>query len=317
MIKAKSPDIELIKRMIKSPVFFIERIWGLVPQPLVCQDILHSHTKKCYGDFIKGKNITWQQYHILLAVERAIRGEAPKRISVASGHGIGKSALVSWIIHWFLFTRENAQIGCTAPTSNQIFDVLWKEIAIWHQRLPVGIKEKFEWSTTRYAIVESPKTWFARAHTARKEAPEAFAGLHGDHVALIADESSGVPDEIYSVGEGSLTNKDTLVVLISNPRRLDGFFYNTHHSDKANWQTLVFDSEESPIVDKEFVERQRALHGEDSDEWRYMVKGLFPKEGGVLEGGWMPLISREEIKYTDDVGRLLNPRRHNSSRIQI
>src|SRR3990167_1693050 len=108
----------------KSPIKFIEAFWELTPQPLVCQEAEHAHVFNCFGDFERGKHITWQQWLILIGIEKALRGEAPRRISVASGHGVGKDALLAMIIHWFLMTRKDAQIGATAPTADQLFDVL-------------------------------------------------------------------------------------------------------------------------------------------------------------------------------------------------
>lgn len=299
--------LEAMAEWMDSPIAFIRDMWKLVPQPLVCKEE-HEHEFKCYEGFVKGKHITWQQHQVLLGIEKALRGEAPKRVSVVSGHGIGKDALLSWLIHWFLFTRFNAQMGCTAPTSDQMYDILWKELSIWHQRLPEGIKDKFEWSTTHFKITEAPQSWWARARTARKESPEAFAGLHGDSVALFGDEASGIPDEIFRTGEGSLTNLDVLVVLVSNGTRLTGYFYDTHHRDKENWQRFSFSSKESPIVESDFAERIKAKYGEDSDEYRYMVLGLFPKEGGVEEGGWMPLINEKDLRYINDTGSFRNPK---------
>lgn len=297
---------ELLKSWKNSPIKFIESIWGLIPQPLICQEE-HQHVYKCFGEFVKGQHITWQQWLILLAVERSLKGEAPKRISVAAGHGIGKSALLAWIIFWFLMTRKNSQIGATSPTADQMYDVLMKEIAVWHQRLPENIKPLFQYSTTHLRISESPETWFMRAKTARKEAPEAFAGLHGNNVALLADEASGVPNEIYRTGEGSLTNKDTLVILISNFTRLEGYFYDTHNSDKKNWQTFNLSSLESPIVEPDFAERIGAKYGFDSDEFRYMILGLPPKGESMIDG-WLPMFSEDDItKQVADVGPFMKP----------
>src|SRR6266481_7271936 len=107
-------DKKLYKAFQQSPILFIEKTWGLVPQ--------RDNSK-----FVKGKHITWQQHDILLAVEAAIQGKALKRISIASGHGIGKTTALAWLILWYLFCFKDAQVPCTAPTSDQIHDVLWKE----------------------------------------------------------------------------------------------------------------------------------------------------------------------------------------------
>lgn len=282
--------------MIKSPIFFIEKMWSLTPQPLIC-DKAHEHGFLCYGEFHHGKHITWQQTLVLRAIEAG-----KKRISVRSGNGIGKDAMLAWLIHWYLFCHFQAQVGCTAPSADTLYDVLWKELSVWRQRLPAPIQEKFIWTTDRYKFSEAPETWWARARTARKETPEAFAGLHGQYVFLVGDEASGIAEEVYSAGEGALTGENTLVVLVGNPVRLDGYFYNTHHKAKDRWTTFEFNGEESPIVKRDFIEEVIATYGVDSDEYRWKVKGEFPKAEGMDAKGWMPLLSEAELKYTPDLG---------------
>lgn len=284
MEKVNDADVQKIIEWRKSPLAFVKDIWGLTPVD--------------NQFFVKGKHITRQQEQILKAVETSLSGLAPRRISVASGHGIGKSSCLSWLILWFLFCFRESQVSCTAPTSQQMYDILWKEVAKWKKLMPPEIENMFEWSTTYVRIKESPETWFARAVTARKESPEALAGVHGNHVLLLADESSGVPEEIFDTARGALTNKNVLVVLISNPTRLIGYFYDSHHSLSNSWQTLQFSSLESPLVDEEneMIKEIRQKYGEDSDEWRIRVLGLFPKEEGVDERGFLPLFPKRLVE---------------------
>ena len=278
-------DVEIYKKMQKSPLFFIEMMWGLVPE--------RDNSK-----FIKGKHLTWQQHDILLAVEEALKG-GKKRISVRSGHGIGKSTTLAMLILWYLFCYKDAQVPCTAPTSDQIHDILWKEVAKWLNLMPQPVREKYEWTNGYIRITESPETWFARAKTARKENPEALAGVHGDFVMYIVDEASGVPEEIFNTAEGALTGDNVLVILISNPTRLIGYFYDSHHKDKESWQTLGFSSIDSPIVDKEYVSRIISKHGEDSDEYKIRVLGEFPREDTMDDKGYIALFSENDIKISD------------------
>ena len=91
---------------------------------------------KMFEPFTKYENLTWQQVEIVEAVARAIRGEDKKKISVKSGHGIGKSSIISIIIIRFLFCYYHAVIGCTAPTQIQMQDVLRKELSLRKERLP-------------------------------------------------------------------------------------------------------------------------------------------------------------------------------------
>jgi hypothetical protein len=227
---------------------------------------------------------------VLLAVERAFQNKASKKISVVSGHGIGKDATLSWLIIWYLYCFYNAQIPCTAPTELLMHDVLWKEIKIWLDLMPKRVSGLFEWNTGYLRVKESPETWFARARTARKEAPEAIAGVHGDYVFIPVDEASGVDDEIFKTAEGSLTGNNVLVILISNGTRDEGYFYDSHHNYKRLWQTLSFSSEDSPIVEPEFISGIAERYGIESDEYRIRVKGQFPGSERMDARGWIPLI---------------------------
>jgi hypothetical protein len=308
-------DIELFNAMQKSPLKYIEKVWGLYPQPpkpefketvfrLLEENKFDEITAEMFGDynsslkiwkwyeFKKGKHITWQQSLLLYTVEAIITKKiSKKKISVTSGHGTGKSTDFSFLIFWFLSCYKDSQVPCTAPTAPQMFDILWKEVSKWYQRMPEKLKEKFDVTTDYVRVTESPKTWFARARTASKDKPEALAGVHGDYVMMLVDEASGVDNAIFNIAEGALTNENYLVLLISNPTRLTGYFYDTHNSDKKNWITFRFNSEESPIVDADYVSRIIEKHGIDSDEYRIRVKGLFPKVEGLDDKGYSFLIS--------------------------
>lgn len=280
---------EIFQSMFDDPLVFIEIMWGLTPE---------RDNKK----FVKGKNITWQQHDLFIAVKEAIQGKAKKRISITSGHGTGKGAAFSMLILWYMYTRRDCQIACTAPNADQMHSVLWKEVAIWKDLMPQKIKEKFEWTRDYIRFAERPETWFARARTARKENPEALAGIHGEHVMILADEASGVPDPIFHTAEGALTGEDYLMIMGSQPTRTSGYFYDAHHSDKENWQCLEFDSEESPLhtKDSDYISRIINKNGVDSDEYAIRVKGKFPRSDIVDDKGYASLLSEVELKYTYD-----------------
>lgn len=276
-------DLQFIKTSRASIRYFILKMWGLTPQVKG-------------KPFIKGKHYTWQQNEILLAIEAAVTGRKPNRISGKSGHGIGKSTVMAWAILWFLFCWKDAQVPCTAPSTEQMHDILWKEVARWIKLMPPHVRNKYEWQNDHIRMVESPETWFARAKTARKETPEALAGVHGDHVMFVIDEGSGVAEEVFNTAEGALTSGNILVLMFSNPTRLVGYFFDSHHTDSAAWQTLTFDSEESPIVDQKFVDRIIAKHGKDSDEYKIRVSGIFPQEDGVDDQGYVPLLVEADLR---------------------
>lgn len=162
-------DLQLIRQFQQSPLSFVKAMWGLIPQPVKAeyQEVVSIYVangqwkqigKQHFDNFIKGQHITWQQWLILLSVERAIIGQSSKKISVVSGHGIGKDATLSWLTLWYLFCHLNAQVGATAPTSEQIHDILWKEIKLWLDKMPVEISQLYEWQTGYLRIREKSET---------------------------------------------------------------------------------------------------------------------------------------------------------------
>ena len=85
------------------------------------------------------------------------------RTSVRSGHGIGKSAVLSWLIIWFMCTRPFPKIPCTAPTKHQLHDILWAEIAKWLNPI---LKTEIEWTQEKLYMKVYPENWFAVPRTA-------------------------------------------------------------------------------------------------------------------------------------------------------
>lgn len=255
-------------------------------------------------DFQKGKHISWQQTMILLSIQKAVQQKQLSRhISVKSGHGIGKSAVTTWVVIWFLYCYFMSQVPVTAPTSGQMHDVLWKELAIWINRIKEeSVKDIFEWQHDYIRIRYEPESWFARAKTSTKENTEALAGVHADHVLIAVDEASGVPEQVFNTAEGALTSGNVFVLLISNATRTMGYFYDSHNKNSSDWQTFSFNCEQSPLVDREYVKRQAKRHGVTSDEYRIRVKGEFPSEDMMDDSGYIQLIPRPRILVTPSAG---------------
>ncbi len=292
-----------------DPLLFIKDMWQLTPQPikpqyqtavqiLTQQHKLQEIRAEWFEPFQRGIHITWQQWLIFLCIKAAITDKASKRISIASAHGIGKSCSISLLTLWHLFCHHLAQIAVTAPTSQQLHDVLWKEISIWITRMPGYWQQYFDWQSSYIRMKQQPNEWFASARTARKDSTEALAGVHGPAVMVIADEASGVVDEVFNTMEGSLTEQNIFVILISNPTRLAGYFWETHKKPAVaeKWQHLQFDNITSPVVKDDYAQGIIDRHGKNSDEYRIRVLGKFPNEADVDEKGYAPILGASEIK---------------------
>lgn len=199
------------------------------------------------------------------------------QIAVASGHGIGKTALVSWIIHWFISTRQNPQIVVTANTQNQLDNKTWRELARWWK---ISIhKSWFEWTATKFYLKASPETWFAAAIAWSDKNSEAFAGTHEEHVLLIFDEASGIADVIWEVAEGAMTTPGAMWIAFGNPTKNTGRFRQCFGKFKHRWTTRQVDSRTAKMADPTKLDEWVADYGEDSDFVRVRVRGVFPRAG--------------------------------------
>lgn len=258
-----------------------------------------------FEPFRKMEMLSWQQTEILLAIARAIQWEDKRKIAVRSWHGIGKSSVISIFQLWFLFCYKHAVIGCTAPGKVQMEDVLWKELSLWITRLPKPIQERYSRSKDYVRVGQTDsdrQARYARAKTSTKENSEALAWLHSEYLAIVADEASGVDEQIFVTAMSARTNANALFIMISNPTRLEGYFYKAFNQNAWGFQTLNFNSEESPLVDNSFVSEIINEYGKDSDEYRVRVKGDFPKAEMVDSKWYIPLFNPGEIQFVESGG---------------
>jgi hypothetical protein len=245
------------------------------------------------NDLVKRKLKEWKQSPLLFVKEciqanpsdqqadALVRFMGSKRNSARSGHGVGKDALAAWLIIWFETTRPYAKVVCTAPTSRQLFDILWSELSKWLRQSLVA--DEFVIQKDKMFQIDAPKEWWARAVTTsvkntKEEQAEALAGFHGDHLLIIVDEASGMPDPVFLPVEGALTQEDNWVFLIGNMTKDKGYFYDTHFHPEISksWQKFHWDSRNSTNVKKEYVEYMQTKYGVDSNVFRIRVAGEPP-----------------------------------------
>lgn len=197
-----------------------------------------------------------------------------------SGHGVGKSTTMAWAALWHMHCYYPQKTPCTAPTLHQLEDVLWAEIGMWHQRLPTGLREQIVVKDLRMELAAAPDESFATARTGgNKQTPEALQGFHSPHLLFLIDEASGVEEVVFQVAEGALTGHNSRVLMASNPTRLSGYFYDSHHKVRHLWYPIHVSCMDSNLVTEKYIESMRIKYGEDSDVWRIRVLGEFPVAG--------------------------------------
>ena len=199
-----------------------------------------------------------------------------RKMSVKSGHGTGKSTTASWAMLWFLLLRYPVKVVVTAPTSSQLFDAMFAELKRWINELPKELQELLNVKSDRVELLRAPAEAFISCRTARAETPEALAGVHSDNVLLIVDEASGVPEQVFEAAAGSMSGHNATTLMLSNPTRSSGTFFESHNRMANSWWTRTWSCVDSPLVSNEFVDEMRLRYGEESNAFRVRVLGQFP-----------------------------------------
>ena len=211
------------------------------------------------------------------------------RMATSSGRGIGKSALVSWIVIWMLSTRIGSTSIVSANSESQLRSITWAEITKW---LSMAINSHwFEVSATRVMpakwiteLVErdlkmGTRYWGAEGRLWSAENPDAYAGVHNfAGVLLVFDEASGIDDSIWSVAAGFFTENtpNRFWMAFSNPRRNSGYFYETFHGKRDFWKNKIVDARTVEGTDKNVYQSIIDEYGSDSSQAHVEVYGQFP-----------------------------------------
>lgn len=202
------------------------------------------------------------------------------RDATSSGHGIGKSALSSWAILFIMSTRPHSKGVVTANTSEQLRTKTWGELGKWKKRCITG--HWFEYNNGKGNMniyhPDHPESWRVDGQTCREENSESFAGLHAATSSpwYLFDEASAVPDKIWEVAEGGLTDGEPFWFVFGNPTRNTGRFRECWRKFRHRWNTRQVDSRTAKMTNKALIEEWKRDYGEDSDFFKVRVRGLFP-----------------------------------------
>jgi hypothetical protein len=241
----QNPYLDFVKRYHSAPAAFVEEVLGVTPDP-------------------------WQKrlLELLAAGER--------KISVRSGHGTGKSTVASWAMLWYMLTRVPVKVVVTAPTASQLFDALFGECRRWAKLLPPAVGELLEIKSDRIELKASPEESFISARTSRAEQPDALQGIHAEYVLLVVDEAPGVSEAVFEYAGGSMSGHNATTLILGNPPRTKGYFYDTFYRLSSEWKNLHVSCLDSPRVSDDYVNEMKSRYGEGSNAYRVRVLGEFP-----------------------------------------
>lgn len=257
----------------------------------------------------------WQKEILLLVRDKMISiDDAIARISIRSGHGIGKSAMVSILILWAML-KEDTRGVVTANSERQLRTKTWAELGKWFQMYIA--KDLFRLTATSLFPADKEKllTWRIDMVPWSEHNTTAFQGLHnqGKRILIIFDEASEIPKIIWTTAQGALSDANTQIIWFAagNPTEPNGEFFNIHQPAEYNpWITRAIDSRSVSFTNKRELERQIKADAEglESDIIRVRILGEFPKSSWtsfISRGMVLEAMKRNEVYVPDDEPVLL------------
>lgn len=229
---------------------------------------------------------------------------APIRFATSSGHGIGKSVMVAWLVDWIMSTRPHCQGTVTANTFTQLETKTWAAIQRWTKLCITG--HWFTVVSNRMYHASYRESWFCAPQSCREENSEAFAGQHAaDSTSFyINDEDSAVPDKIHEVEEGGLTDGEPMQFLFGNATRTSGAFHRAcFGAGRDRYIVNIVDSRESRFTNKTQIAEWIQDYGEDSDFVRVRVRGLPPSASDLQyidSATVLAAQTRDAVAFQDD-----------------
>lgn len=289
-LKTEKELAEAIAAFRYSPLNFVKFIfpWGVRDGPLWPPSRAPRVIEKWQEVFLRalGEHMTENALRQDMGLDYKVF-----RAAVTSGHGVGKSTLIAWLVLFFMSTRPECRGVVTANTQAQLELKTWPELGKWHDMLIN--KHWFARTATQiffaaYTDETKKKNYMFNAQTVSTETPEGFQGLHNleSAVVVLVDEASGIDEKVMEIIEGAMTDGEPFIVKFGNPTRPDGEFFECAEGKYAHmYYHQSVDSREVTFTNKEAIADIVRKYGENSDEAKVRVYGQFPS---VAFDGFIP-----------------------------
>jgi len=164
-----------------------------------------------------------------------------RRTAVKSCHGAGKSYLAARIVIWFLHAHPSSIALTTAPTQNQVENILWRELRSAYASKAKGLLGRC--LNVRYDIAAD---WYGLGFKAADTQPDRFQGFHAEHALVVIDEAAGVAPTVYDALDAVMSSESARMLMIGNPTNPSGTFYDAFHSSRSLYNLITIAADDTP-----------------------------------------------------------------------
>ena len=238
-----------------------------------------------------------------------------ERTSVKAGHSVSKTYTAAQLALWFLYSFYPATVVTTAPSQNQVEQILWREIRQSHSNalIPLGGHVTMTQIDLQKATSDKKQEkWFAYGFSTKPDNVTQQAtkmqGFHNEHVLLIFDEAAGIMSKIWEAAEALMTSGFVRLLAIGNPTAAFGEFIDTFNPEKSEYHNITISVKDTPnyksgkelipgLSGRRYEEAMRKKYGVDNNLYRARVLGEIPQyiEGTIYGKAMADLKARKRF----------------------
>lgn len=230
-----------------------------------------------------------------------------RRVAVRGPHGLGKTALASWVILWAIATFPgDVKVPSTASAWRQLEKYLWPEVRKW--------AGKADWSSLGLTLRRGKELLDLSIKLPDKEAfavasdnAALIEGAHASTLVYVFDEAKAIPNATWDAAEGAFSAGGCYALAISTPGEPSGRFYDIHarkpgYEDWFTRHVTVDEAVTAGRISREWVQQRARQWGETSAVYQNRVLGEFDASGedNVIPLAWVEAANR---RWLDCDGR--------------
>lgn len=224
------------------------------------------------------------------------------RYAVRGAHGLGKTALLSQIVHWFALTRDGDsdwKAPTTASNWRQLSKFLWPEIHKWARRINWDKVGRPAYSDRLELQSLNLRLSTGEAFAVASDNPGYIEGAHADSLLYVFDESKLIPGATFDAAEGAFSGAggegiEAFAVAVSTPGEPSGRFYDIHQKKPGfqDWHTrhvTLAEAIKAGRINQAWVDARAAQWGSESAIFQNRVMGNFADsdENALIPLSWV------------------------------
>ena len=271
----------------RNPIFFLKEVFNWVSQRILpCYDEkLNRARKTC--DYHKIKlnmfrpmvenlarfQISWQELEMLYHYKKALQNFGPKTLAFCSWNWIGKTRISAFIMFHFVTCYYRAKVIYIAPRNEMAMEAKELVKTLFNISYKYGRRSKENRNTIYF--------WdggFWDSSIKFVSSKIGFQWIHADNFLVVADEAADLSDDILKSVNWLQWRWNNIFIMLWNPRYDTWFFHDTCCLKSEHIAVINFDAEQSPLIERGYIQKAKDLYWEHSDEYIRRIKWWYPRK---------------------------------------